>query len=152
MQAFKIREFMKDHPGTAFPAHRTLSAVERKAVTRRIRERLELPEHAALVDIQRTLYEMLSRRPLNVSADDRSFDLTQVIGSVSGYVPNEVFLGWGLEEIDAMASIEVAKWFDDIWYPSADHLFIFDESVKWFVYVDDEGRVHSTKLPERTCA
>lgn len=54
----------------------------------------------------------------------------------------ELFLNWArFEEVDAFQTADVARYFDDLWYPVADDLDLFDASLSWVVSIRHDGVV-----------
>ena len=53
-----------------------------------------------------------------------------------------VYVNWlRFDDIDCLAFSDLARYFDDIWYPSADYIDIFDSSMSWVLSVDYLGFV-----------
>jgi hypothetical protein len=78
------------------------------------------------------------------------FDLTSTL-SAAGIQPSEkVLINWfRFDEIDEMSVEDLSKYFDDIWYPAADAIEIFDRSITWILSVGYSGEVSLLKLPFR---
>jgi hypothetical protein len=54
----------------------------------------------------------------------------------------ELFLNWArFEEIDAFQTTDVAQYFNDLWYPGADDIDLFDASLSWIVSIRHDGVV-----------
>jgi hypothetical protein len=59
-----------------------------------------------------------------------------------------VLLNWDpLQEIDRMLRSDAARRFEDLWYPGADDLLLFDESLEWVLIIMHFGEVRCAQLP-----
>lgn len=51
-----------------------------------------------------------------------------------------------LDEIDEMNMSDFSRYFDDLWYPAADHIDVFDHTISWIVSIDYSGTLSLLRL------
>ncbi len=61
----------------------------------------------------------------------------------AGIIPGPVlYVEWGaLRDIDRFQTDELDRYFYDVWYPAADDIEIFDDTLNWLVFVRHYGGV-----------
>jgi hypothetical protein len=138
MNEIKIINFKKEHPETSFPAYRELPLHECMAITDSISKKHNIRASTPL-----EFLEMLNKRQKDVeseNADCASFNLRSVLTKLHIQPLDMVFINrWRFDQIDSMSFDDVSKYFDDIWYPSADDIDIFDSSFEWILSIDHAG-------------
>lgn len=140
MDAFKIRNFRREHPHSDFPRFASLEPSECAQLRSAIAIRVGMPNLAEPLHLLEALQD--KAKPL-VGADALSaFDLQKAIAA-TGFQPREmVLVNWyRFDRIDRIALSDLSKHFCDIWYPASDDIEIFDESLDWFVCVRHDGVV-----------
>lgn len=139
MEAFKIALFEQEHVGP-FPSFRTLSSHECQQWREQLAQRLGLPAGGA---VQAFVADLASRQTYlpEVNALE-GFALLPTL-TARGITPgSELFLNWArFEALDVFATADVAACFDDLWYPAADDLDLFDDSARWLLSVRHDGVV-----------
>lgn len=140
MEKFKIEHFIKDNPGVGFPHYRELSSSQCHEIVDTFAEKYNIKPNDSLelvnvLTVRRTIVEA-------VNAEDISFDLYYVFKQVQIAPLDMIFINWyRYDRIDTMLFSDLAKYFDDIWYPSADDIDIFDSSLGWILSIEHEGHV-----------
>jgi hypothetical protein len=139
MEQFKILNFEKENPCDKFPRVTTLKGIEAEKVKQQFLSNVNYKE------VSKLLLEYLSAKSTvlhNVNAEDVDFNMVSIVERL-GITPLEkIYINWGkFEEIDQMSFIEFSAHFDDIWYPSADDIDLFDNSFSWIVSITHYGAV-----------
>ncbi len=72
----------------------------------------------------------------------------QVLFSRCGIVPlPELYVQWRMfREIDVFPTTELERCFYDVWYPKADDIELFDDSMDWLILVSHFGMVSMLHL------
>jgi hypothetical protein len=140
MDQSKIENFEKANPERRFPAFEALSHERCREVRRRVCEHLELDETVSGLEIVNGLHWQTGRRLGEVP--EGSFSLRDLVTGAGLAPASEVLINWyRFDDIDKIDIDRLSKYFDDIWYPSADDIEIFDESCKWFLSVSHDGQL-----------
>ena len=140
MEKFKIEHFIKDNPGVGFPHYRELPSSQCHEIVDTIAEKYNIKANDSLelvnvLAARRTVIEA-------VNAEDISFDLCYVFKQVQVAPLDMIFINWyRYDRIDTMLFSDLVKYFNDIWYPSADDIDIFDSPLDWILSIDHEGYV-----------
>lgn len=139
MEAFKIALFEQEY-GCPFPLYRTLSAAEGLALQARLASQLGLMSSATGGEVVGALASRQTYYP-EANAEE-GFALLPMLVAL-GIVPQpELFLNWGrFETVDAFQTTDVAHYFNDLWYPVADDLDVFDANLDWVVSIRHDGVV-----------
>jgi hypothetical protein len=144
MERFKIEHFRREHPGTAFPWFRPLSTDEATNIKTRIRGLLASDTD----DLNLTRLVAAISVPLpGVSAEEPGFCLARQI-QLRGVRPEPlVFINWyRYDEIDEMRLDELSKHLAYVWYPKADDIEVFDDSLQWMLTIAHTGEVGFARL------
>lgn len=146
MDRIKIENFKRDQPDSDFPSYRALHPDEAESLRKSLLLRLNIQPSTSPLDLVKTV----SNRSMLVEhadADKEAFDLSGVLSSL-GIQPKEaVFINWYRYDcIDQMKIAELSRYFHDIWYPGADDIDVFDESLDWILSVGYSGPVSILKL------
>ena len=143
MNPAKIRNFENEHLGRQFPWFQNLNAFE----TRQIRETLVRAFGAQEVNAPVDLVTFLDDKAHvvnEVNADADSFSLLDILRRLGISPQPEIFINWyRFDQIDRMKLDDLADFFQNIWYPSADDVDIFDSTLSWIVSVTHSGTVKS---------
>jgi hypothetical protein len=139
MEAFKITLFEQENGGP-FPVHRSLSAAEGQVLRDRLAQQWGLTFAAPMGAFARALASRQTYYP-EVNAED-DFDLLATLTALDIAPLPELFLNWGqFEAVNVFQTADVARYFDDLWYPAADDLDLFDASLRWVVSIRHDGVV-----------
>jgi hypothetical protein len=105
-----------------------------------------MPENSSSLKLVNALEKKSSLIP-GADAESDNFDLKSTLSKV-GISPNEhVFLNWyRFDRIDEIGLDDLSAYFDDIWYPAADYIDVFDNSLSWIVSIGYSGEVMVIKF------
>jgi len=82
----------------------------------------------------------------NIDAKD-GFNLIDTLNSISILPLPKIYINWyQFDDIDLINTSDLNKYFDDIWFPSADDIDLFDESLNWIVSIRHDGNVCFLKI------
>ena len=143
MEAFKIEHFSKVHNGLSFPWFHSLTVDEKQLMQNRLLKKLSMTEDKNTLNLVCTLSE-IGKVHQGFNAQDKNFDLIKVFESLGIHTSDCVYINWyRFDQVDKIKLVDLAKYFDDIWYPSSDDLDIFDDNLSWFISISHEGEVRS---------
>jgi hypothetical protein len=82
-----------------------------------------------------------------VKPSSAEFDLKRTLLGAGIAPSSSVFLNWyRFDDIDEVQLESASTFFHDFWYPSADDLEIFDDSLKWVLFVHHYDSLSVTLL------
>ncbi|MEM7513192.1 MAG: hypothetical protein AAF388_19850 [Bacteroidota bacterium] len=140
MDQFKIDLFEKEYK-RSFLEYRSLTQEESKAIKEQIYDKFRISITALF---GRWLEKSLQFYSVNNAKDE--FKLEMFLSDISIEFNERVFINWNrFDEIDVFSIADLDKYFYDIWYPSADDIEIFDESLDWIVSIRHDGRIFYMK-------
>ena len=139
MEAFKIALFKQEHAGP-FPAYRSLPPAEGRALQACLARQFGLTASGTAGEFERAL---ASRQTYHQEANaEQDFALLLTLTALSIAPLPELFINWArFEEVDAFQTADVARYFNDLWYPIADDIDLFDASFSWLVSIRHDGVV-----------
>ena len=145
MEAFKIGLFEQQHRGP-FPLFRTLPLEECQQWRERLAYRLGLPAAGTALEFA---CDLVSRQAYVPEANAmEGFALLPTLTALGITPAPELFLNWArFEAVDAFATADVARYFDDLWYPATDDVDVFDASARWLLSVRHDGVVSFIRQP-----
>jgi hypothetical protein len=148
MHDIKITNFKREYPTRDFPRFKTLSTAEGDEIRKILVRKLGLPSDSSSLELVNELDEQSFLAP-DLNAESDNFDLKSTVLN-AGISPQErIFINWyRFDQIDEMDLDDVSEYFDDIWYPAADHIDIFDDSFSWIVSIGYSGEVMTTLFME----
>lgn len=137
----KIENFIRQYPGKQFPAFRSLTVQDAEKIAQIIQNQLGMPPNSSPLDLVKELRDRSSVIP-DANAESTRFDLKSTILR-AGIAPNKiVFINWyRFDQIDEMNLSDLSTHFGDIWYPAADDIDIFDETLDWIISIGYSGEV-----------
>lgn len=142
MEAFKLVNFKHEH-NTNMPIVRSIEGSECEAVCRSLFRNWHMNTLEEFFEKEEQEFVLLD----DINAEDEDFDWNKVFNSIGIPVPNEVFINFErFNNIDVFLFKDFCKYFDDIWYPAADDIEVFDSSFNWIVSVKHYGAVHYAKI------
>lgn len=145
MHSGKIEIFERNNE-RAFPRFRSLSRLEAKSLKDRLIQRSGLSPRIDSLELLHKILE--SSREICEVLEDDSLDVRLALERNGQTCSDLVYLDWHrFDEVDEMAEEVLSKNFDDIWYPSADDLGIFDETLDWILLVQHWGSVFLYQPP-----
>lgn len=147
MDNVKIENFIREHPALPLPAYRTLTAQESERIKDSITVRLGLPPDTSPLDLVCHLAEKATAIE-DTSAEDDNFNLKNLMKGLSIEGQEKIFINWyRFDDIDEINLDDLSRYFDDIWYPGADAIDLFDVSLKWILSIDYSGNISLLKFP-----
>ena len=139
MQSFKKEHFKNEFPDREFPELFSLSSKDLKHVEKKLREKFEVGDSNSLRELVKKV-SSLEKIIDNFNASDKSFSLLDVFSSLNIKCNDYVYINWYIfDDIDKIKLISLSDYFNDIWYPGADDIDIFDESLTWMLSVRHDG-------------
>jgi hypothetical protein len=145
MDSVKVENFAHEHPESAFPAFRPLSHQEAERIKGLIAVRLGLPPDVSSLDFVRGLSERSKIVP-GISAEE-NFNFRNLLNDLNIEARDKVYINWyRFDDIDEISLVDFSIYFDDIWYPAADAIEVFDESLAWIILIDYSGKIGFIKL------
>ena len=142
MEAFKLVNFKNEY-NTNMPIVRSIEGSECEAVCRSLFRYWHVNTPEEFFEKEEQEFVLLD----DINAEDEDFDWNKVFNSIGIPVPNEVFINFErFNNIDVFLFKDFCKYFDDIWYPAADDIEVFDSSFNWIVSVKHYGAVHYAKI------
>lgn len=142
MEAFKLVNFKHEH-NTNMPIVRSIEGSECEAVCRSLFRNWHVNTLEEFFKKEEQEFVLLD----DINAEDDDLDWNKVFNRIGIPVPNEVFINFErFNNIDVFLFKDFCKYFDDIWYPAADDIEVFDTSFNWIVSVKHYGAVHYAKI------
>lgn len=145
MDDFKIRNFKAVHPGQTLSVQRA-GPKEAAALKAALLTRLNLPEETDGLSLVNSLAAR-SMQLHELDASSEGFDLGRILVDQVGIsLDDDVFLNWHrFEQLDRIRAADLAAFFDDIWYPSADDLDVVGVGGQWVLSIAHHGGVSLLK-------
>lgn len=141
MEEFKVLNFKGTFPHRDFPWYRSLDREEAKKLRERLSIAFSVSDDISDGELLLKL-KNLGEAINGVNAEDEAFNFTALASSVGITLGEMVFVVWsGFCDIDQFRAVDIADYFSDIWYPSADDIEIFDESCEWMIFISHEGYI-----------
>ena len=146
MRPERIELFEREHPGHALPAFTTLSDADAKKVRESLARAIGLDANVDPLALTKALRARSEPVP-GLNAENGPFSLEAAFRAADIQPMPQLRLTWyRYDEIDEMAVSDVAAYFDDLWYPRADDLDIFDRSLGWILSINYYGEVLAQRL------
>lgn len=141
MNEIKVQNFSKEHPDIRFPGWRSLSAQEAAEIRAQLAHRIGAREDLNEIALTRLILDRgIFIKELN--ALDVGFSLCALLANLDIVPRPNVFLNWHhFDDIDQMRLEDVDKFFEYLWYPSADDLDLFDDSLSWLLSISHDGDI-----------
>ena len=101
------------------------------------------------VNSDKELFQRIIKHAAHLSVDaekiGRAKDdlkLQEIFVSINIIPKPHIYIAWdSFNDVDTMPFDDFCKYFDDIWYPSADDIGVFDDSFSWFVIITHYGEI-----------
>jgi len=146
MDEIKQENFSREASGRSFPAWRALSAEECEKIRSHLASKLGVPQSLQKLALTRLVLEKGSIVE-GINARDRGFSLRDVLSARGLNPPRLIYLNWHqFDDIDEMLLSDVSEFFEFLWYPGADDLDLFDESVTWMLSISHDGDIRLASL------
>ena len=139
MENVKIDNFQKAFPDQEFPpfSHLNIQIATKFKVL--LGRKLGIANPADGLELIRKLVATGTAHPEYGVVED-VLSLGQVLASTNLSRPESVYLNWHrFDDIDSLKTVDFEAYFPDIWYPSADDLDVFDDSLKWILTITHNG-------------
>jgi hypothetical protein len=140
MQEFKIENFQRENPGVSPPRFTPLTDAEEEHVRGRLMVAVGQPNGTP----EEIIVEVLKKAvPLEgVNLDKEETPLHEVFGKAQISPAPVLYVEWGaLRNIDRFRTDDLDRHFYDVWYPVADDIEIFDDSMSWLMFIRHYGGV-----------
>lgn len=130
----KIVLFQKEY-GKDFIAYKHLDDEEATKVRKELIEKFEIYEPNDILEWLETIKAYSSDWDAS-----NEFDLLAFLGSVEIHAQESVYINWyQFDDIDCLKLVDLADYFDGLWFPGSDDIEIFDDSMDWIVSVRHDG-------------
>lgn len=84
----------------------------------------------------------------STNAKNNGFSFSNLLISQGISSEEYVYIDWHrFDDIDSIELLLLSEYFDDIWYPEADDMYIYDDTFTWFALVTHYGAISIT-LPK----
>ncbi|MDA3798982.1 MAG: hypothetical protein PF692_07870 [Kiritimatiellae bacterium] len=145
MDKDKIKIFNNENAGKIFPKLVSISNEKRISLLSNIANWLESSKEENAFEV----LKLLTENELVVegwNADNSIFNLHNLVNYLSIIPNNRVYINWNLfDDVDLVEFTDLCKHFIYFWYPGADDIDIFDETLKWIVSIDHNGYISYIK-------
>lgn len=133
MEDFKIKIFRNEY-NFDFPLYKSLSEGESSALIKNIAEKYNVTE----TDIEKEL--ALKQSFYEDSNALEEFELTNMLFKIGVKPRSHILVNWyQFKKVDEYNIDDFDKYFYDIWFPIADDIDIFDESLNWILSIRHDG-------------
>lgn len=143
----KKKYYVQESGDEDFPFFVTLDSNEASQHEERIKE---IYGFAMEVD-SRDLLNYMAKNSQLVSkfrAEDCDFNFMEMLKSLHLSPKIVIYIDWHrFDKIDKISVEKFSDFFDDIWYPQADDMFLYDDSFSWFVLISHHGAISIIKNP-----
>ena len=140
MQQFKIENFLRENPGIPAPKFRPLTDLEVSELVGRLLLKAGSPRGTPQ-EIMLWFSGHASPIP-DIDLDKNEVPLKDLFAK-AGITPSSLlYLQWGaLRDIDQFKADDLFKYLYEVWYPGADDVEIFDDSLAWMMLLRHYGIV-----------
>jgi hypothetical protein len=144
MDSFKLALFQQERR-RAFPPYRSLPKEEAEHLRATLAEKLELD--ASTFETALAAKQVFDQ----VSAVEERFDLLSTLARLRIRPAPDLFINWHqFERVDSLKALDLDRYFEDIWFPAADDIDLFDQQAEWIVSIRHDGAVSFVRAPFHT--
>ncbi|MDN7125015.1 hypothetical protein J6I90_08970 [Pseudidiomarina sp. 1APP75-32.1] len=137
----KRRYYLENDAKFKFPKFYTLSLDEASKHEAHIKSIFGFDESSNALDVQRKVMKA-SNLVRGVQADNHEFNFLDLLKSQNIEPQSELFIDWHqFNKIDRISVKAFSDFFDDIWYPNSDDIYLYDDSYRWFILVMHHGAI-----------
>ena len=141
MKSLKIDNYLEAFPDSVFPAFESLGDAARVAVSTAIRKNFAIANNADDLAMVMSL-DALGEPCSGVYAINPSFRLSRLLLDLNIPLPQFLYVNWyRYDDIDRFRLIDLDELFEHIWYPGAEDIAVFDDSLAWVISVSHDGGV-----------
>jgi len=139
MEKYKITLFQQNYRRD-FPYYKSLSRVECEVIRRKLYAKLSLSNESqgslVLVNALAKQQDFIQE----ANAEEEGFKLSECLKNLNITPPTHVYVnGYQFDEIDEMQFEDLNQYFSDIWFPGADDIDIFNNSLDWVLSIRHDG-------------
>ncbi len=146
MDAFKIELFQKENPQCEFPKVTALSAEEKTSIRQKLAHKLSVDQNTTGKELLNMLVKS-SESIIDYNACNSGFTIANVFNHLKIVPKDNVYINWyQFDNIDAINFNDFNKYFDDIWFPSADDIEVFDDTCGWVLLIAHDGYISVQRL------
>jgi hypothetical protein len=144
MDSFKVALFQQERRRT-FPPYRSLPKAEAEHLRATLAEKLGL-------DTATFETELAAKQVFDlVSAVEERFDLLATLARLRIRPAPDLFINWHqFEQVDSLKALDLDRYFEDIWFPIADDIDLFDQQADWVVSIRHDGAVSFVRAASHT--
>lgn len=146
MDAFKIELFKKENPLSGFPQVTALSSNDMICVRQNLSKKLNV----CINTDGKKLLDLLFKNSLfvpNYNACTENFFIADVLNYLKLVPKDEIYINWyRFDNIDIMNFNDFNKYFEHIWFSSADDIEIFDGTYNWILFISHNGSINYNRL------
>lgn len=146
MDQIKIENFSKTYSDRTFPKFRSLPIVEAGKIKSLLADKLGMRSDISGLELVCTIPEK-AQHLSNINAEDPDFSINALFKQLDLHPQRNIYINWyQFDDVDEMEAADLIKHFDDVWYPAADAVELFDDSLSWILAVDYSGNLSYLKL------
>ncbi len=146
MDQIKIDDFKRDYPNEPFPSYKKLSKDETLEIRRALATKMGRAPSVDPLELVKTIALRSSEMPA-INAEDEGLNLSSLLAQSAIKPSLRVLINWyRFDDIDQLAFDDLSKYLQDLWYPAADAIDIFDETLNWILSIDYSGAISLLKL------
>ena len=83
----------------------------------------------------------------NSCAEDENFSLKSLLKELDIEVKGKIFINWyRFDNVDEISLDDLSHYFDDLWYPAADAIDVFDNTFGWILSINYSGNISLLKF------
>ena len=141
MEQIKLDNFSNEHPGRQFPEYVSLSESACTEIVQSIRKRFALENATDGLRLVKAIDTL--GKPCEVASHvGEDFSLDALLHACGIAPADAVYVNWyRYDNIDKLKLRDLDAHFFDIWYPDADDIDVFDESLDWILSVRHDGYI-----------
>ena len=144
VERHKIDNFLREYPGQQFPPVRKLSDEECSSIKAGLMQQFG---YTGSIEGLLDIFWRDENRCGNVEKEGVSFIRNLLNKNTKEH---SVFIDWcKFDDIDEIAIDDFIRYFDDIWYPGADDIDVFDRSYSWVMRVSHWADIFVTRPEQR---
>lgn len=140
MDKIKIEHFKRDYPNRDFPSYLTLSANQMENIRNKLCGMIGVHQVVDNLELLNMVFGSASKMEFN--ALDEGFKLKNVFDSRNIRHEENVFIDWyRFDDIDQIGFDDLNEYLDDLWYPGAEDITIFDSKISWILFISHNGDI-----------
>ncbi len=137
----KIDVLIGEREDEIFPDFYSLTNDEMLNHRYQLRVAFKCPQNMCISDVfSKMVGESNLIQDINAKNDEINFSDLLVSQGID--LRKEIYIDWyRFDDIDRMELSLFTRYFEDIWYPGADDIYIYDDSFSWFILVAHYGAI-----------